>query len=165
MQRPFQRRYLSSSLVCALICLFMLASAATAGDNEYTGKFESELVADNDDLEQVVFKPLRDTSSIKLKKPIEADSKIAAGRLYHAPSDKSAILTLLVEPEGEAPYLLADVDLNNEIGENERFELRHGKDENPFIWETTISQPLKEGFFKTFPLDARIKKGICKRFG
>jgi hypothetical protein len=94
---------------------------------------------------------MRDFSKLKFAKPIEDKATVTAGRLYHALSDKSAILTLLVEPEGEDPYIYSDIDLNNAFDENERFELKRGEDDNPYLWETTVNQPLKEGLFRSFP--------------
>src|SRR5438552_17726163 len=102
------RRLVGLSLTVASL---LVISAARSAD-EYTGKLDSQLVANRDDHEQVVFRPMRDLSRIKIAKPPERDSTVTAGRLYHALSDKSAILALLVEPQGEDPYLLADVDMN-----------------------------------------------------
>jgi peroxiredoxin len=148
------------SFIPAVALLFLIATTANSADNEYTGKFETQLVINDDDLEQVIFKPLRDLSKIKLAKPIESGATVTAGRLYHALSDKSAILTLLIEPEGEDPYLYADVDLNNVMDENERFALKHGEDDNPFIWEATVVQPLKEGLFRSFPQLVKYFKNV-----
>ncbi len=145
------------SLCLALLIVIPLIAAA---DNEYTGKFDSELVANREDLEQVIFKPLRDMSKIKIAKPPDSDATLSAGRLYHASSDKSAILALLVEPENEQPYLLADIDLNSSFDETERFDLDQGEDDNPYIWEAVINQPLKEGFFRAFPMYVQYFKEV-----
>jgi thiol-disulfide isomerase/thioredoxin len=153
------RRFVSS-LLSVLVLLSPMVPPAVAADNEYTGKFEPQLAANLDDLEQVVFKPMSDLSKIKFAKPIEDKATVTAGRLYHALSDKSAILTLLVEPEGEDPYIYADIDLNNAMDENERFELKRGEDDNPYLWETTINQPLKEGLFRSFPQFVRYFRGV-----
>ncbi len=97
------------------VASLLVISAARSAD-EYTGKLDSQLVANRDDHEQVVFRPMRDLSRIKIAKPPESDATVTAGRLYHALSDKSAILALLVEPQGEDPYLLVDVDMNQRAG-------------------------------------------------
>jgi peroxiredoxin len=125
---------------------------------EYTGKLDPGLVANTDDTEQVIFRPMSDLSKIKLVKPIERGANVTAGRLYYAPSDKSAILALLVEPEGGAPYLYADVNLDNALDENERFQLKQG--ENPYIWEAVIGVPLKEGPFRSFPIQVRYFQNV-----
>src|SRR5713101_912712 len=82
----------------ALVLLIAVARARSA-EQEYTGKLDSPLVASRENLEQVVFKPMRDLSKVRIVKPPESDATITAGRLYQALSDKSAILALLIEPE------------------------------------------------------------------
>jgi thiol-disulfide isomerase/thioredoxin len=136
----------------------LLISVGRASDNEYTGKFEPQLAPNSDDLEQIVFKPVSDTSSIKFAKPIEAGAKVTAGRIYQATSDKFAVLALLVEPQGEDPYLYADVNTNNVMEEDERFGLK--ETDNPYVWQTTVNEPLKEGTFKTFPVLVQYFKDV-----
>ncbi|MDT5261054.1 MAG: hypothetical protein QOC61_58 [Acidobacteriota bacterium] len=128
-----------------------LAAAAVA-DTEYTGKLEPELVADTEDFDQVVFKPLRDRSKIKFATPLEEGANVTAGRLYHPPSDKSSILTLLVEPEDGTPYLYADLDLNNQLDASERFPLEREEADNPYILQTTLKVPLKGTLFQGYPV-------------
>lgn len=151
-----------STLTAFLLLFSLLAPEALArAADEYTGKLDPQLVTDDDDLEQVIFKPFPDLSKVKLPKPIESDATVSAGRLYHAQSEKSAILTLLVEPEGEGePFLYADVDLNNSFDDNERFQLSRKEDDDPYVWQTTIRQPLKDGPFAAFPLFVQYYKNV-----
>src|SRR5262245_52476507 len=136
-------------LICALALLTAPgASSVSAVADEFTGKFEPELAPNKDELDDVIFKPFRDLSKAQFAKRPEGDATITAGRLYHAPTDKAAILTLLVEPDGEPPYIYADVDLNNVMDAKEKFELSNSESGNPYIWQTTVNVPLKEGFFK-----------------
>lgn len=160
MQLLFRQRYWSLFLILPLAALWLTAGPAAADDKEFTGKFESKLVANEDDLDQVIFRPLRDLSRYKTAKPIDEDAVVTAGRLYHASSDKSAILGFLVEPQGESPYLLADLDLNNEMGEGERFELERDEEDDPYVWQTTVALPLKEGPFQSFPLLVQYFKNV-----
>lgn len=141
------------------VVLMFAALSVGATDGEFTGKLEPQLVANPDRPEQIIFKPMRDLSKIKIARPPESDATITAGRLYHAQSDKSAILALLVEPEGDDPYLLADLDLNNVIDEREHFDLERD-DDNPYIRQATIAEPLKEGPFPSFPLLVKYYKGV-----
>lgn len=164
MQRSHRHLRRTRSTTLALLGLTMagllLIASAKPGDQEYTGKFEPQLVVNQDDQEQVVFKPMRDLSKIKIAKPPDSDATVTAGRLYHALSDKSAILALLVEPEGEDPYILVDVDMNNAFDEKERFALARDEDDNPYIWQGTINEPLKEGLFQSFPLFVQYFKKV-----
>src|SRR5215510_14877520 len=111
-----------------LICAFAIPVALPASDvsavaEEFIGKFEPKLAPNNDDLDHVIFKPFRDLSKVQFAKRPESDATVTAGRLYHPPTDKAAILVLLVEPEGEPPQIYADVDLNNVMDDNEKFDL------------------------------------------
>jgi thiol-disulfide isomerase/thioredoxin len=146
------------AFLALLAILILLVSMGRAADSEYTGKFEPQLAPNADDLEQIVFKPLSDMSGIRFTRPIEAGAKVTAGRIYEPTSDKFAVLALLVEPKGEDPYLYADVNTNKVMEEEERFALK-GTD-NPYIWQTTVNEPLREGFFKNFPLLVQYFKNV-----
>jgi peroxiredoxin len=157
---PSHRKKRFAIWLLNLVSVILLASTAAAADNDFTGKFEPQLVANTEDFEQVVFKPFRDLSKFKFAKPIEGGATVTAGRLYQAATDKSAILALLIEPEDEMPYLYADVDMNNAFDENERFELKRDEEDNPYIKEALIAQPLKEGFFPSFPMRVKYFKDV-----
>ncbi len=160
-QSHSHRKKLLSIWPLNLVLLFLLGSTVSAADSDFTGKFEPRLVANTEDFEQVVFKPFRELSKFKFAKPIEEGATVTAARLYQATTDKSAILALLIEPEGEMPYLYADVDMNNAFDENERFELKPDEEEdNPYIKEVVIAQPLKEGFFPSFPVLVKYFKNV-----
>jgi peroxiredoxin len=151
---------LQPAVICLTITSLLVVAGAGPLDQEYTGKFESQLVVNRDSLEQVVFKPIRELPKIQVVKPPEGDSTVTAGRLYHAPSDKSAILALLVEPRNGEPYLLADVDANGTLDEKERFPFSREEPDNPYIWQTTVNEPLKDGFFQSFPLLVQYLKRV-----
>ncbi len=147
-------------LILALVLTAFGASKVSAVADEFTGKFEPKLAANQDDADDVIFKPFRDLSKIQFAKRPEDDATITAGRLYHAPTDKAAVLALLIEPDGEPPYIYADVDLNNVMDANEKFELSNSESGNPYIWQTTVEVALKEGFFKSFPLFVQYFKSV-----
>jgi len=88
------------NLFLLLVLFLCLSSITFAGDTEYTGTFNPDLVADKEDLDQVTFRPVN-FSRVKLEVPLENGQSATAGRLYHAPSDKSSILAVLVQPELE----------------------------------------------------------------
>src|SRR5262249_43802603 len=69
-----------------------------------------------------------------------------------------AIVALLIEPAREGPYLCADVNNDGAIGADERFALK--ETDNPYILQTTVDEPLKEGFFKTFPVLVQYFKNV-----
>ena len=148
----------------ATVVLLTLAGSFTAvsraGDPEYLGTLDPELVPNRADMDQVTFRPVRDQSKIKTSKPLEQGDRITAGRLYHPPSDKSSILAVLVEPEDGLPYLYADLNLDSTLGEDERFELKRGEENNPYILEATLRIPLKGPLFQSFPIVVQYFKDI-----
>jgi peroxiredoxin len=148
------------TMLSGLLATLLLIPAAGAGDAEYTGKFAPQLAANRENLDQVIFRPVRDLAKLKLAQPLDREAQVTAARLYHAPTDKAAILALLVEPEGELPYLYADVDLNNVLDETERVQLTRSEEDNPYLWEATVNQPLKEGPFASFPVLLQYFKGV-----
>jgi peroxiredoxin len=138
-----------------------LARAAGFGDDaEYTGKFDPQLVVNSEDLDEVVFHPVRDAAKLKFEKPPEEGSTITAARLNHPPTDKSTILAALVESEDALPALYADLNLDGVLGANERFELSKGEDGNPYLWEATLSLPTPGQAFNTFPIFVRYLKDV-----
>jgi hypothetical protein len=165
MKRPLQphrrmMQLLRISGFAVTVASIVVGSAARPADQDYTGKLDPQLVVNRDDPEQVVFRPMRDLSKIKISKPPDSDAIVTAGRLYHAASDRSAIQALLVERQGEDPYLLADVDMNSELDDKESFPFAREDDDNPLIWQATVNEPLKEGIFQSFPLFVRYLKRV-----
>ena len=139
-------------LLAALACGAASRRAAAAADVEYTGKLEPELVADTEDFEQVIFKPVRDLSKVKFATLPPEGAHVTAGRLYHPPTDKSSILALLVETEDGPVYLYADLDANNALDDSERFTLGREEADNPYILTTALKLPLKGSTFTGYPV-------------
>lgn len=161
-QGKSKRRSVSRIIVTAAFVLFvsLYVTLSRAGDTEYFGTLESELVPNTGDLDQITFRPVRDLSKIKTAKPIEQGGSVTAGRLYHPPSDKSSILTVLVEPEDGAPYIYADLNLDNALSEDERFELKPADHNNSYILQAVLKLPLKSPLFQTFPIVVQYYKGV-----
>jgi len=149
-----------------LILLFLTAIAfrsfpqVAAADAEFLGSLDGELIPNAEDLDQIIFRPLRDTSKVKFATQPPADAKITAGRLYDPIRDKSAMLTLLVLAPDEQPYLYADLDLDNTIADNERFPMEPEAGRNPLILQTTIELPMKNALFKSYPVVVQYFKDV-----
>ena len=135
-------------------------SHALAGDAEYVGSLDAQLAPNTDNLDQIVFRPLRDSAKVKFATPPEPGATITAGRLYDPPRDKSAILALLVEAEDEPPVLYADVDLDGTMADSEKFPLVHDEEGNPYIFQATIELPFKNALFKSYPIFVQYFKGV-----
>jgi len=153
---------LGIAIVATLLLLLagFPASPVQAGDPEYVGTLDGQLVPNTDGLDQIIFRPLRDLSKVKFATPLESGATITAGRLYDPIKDKSAILALLVEAEDKAPVLYADVDLDGTMADSEKFSLEHDEDGNPYIFQTTIELPFKNALFKSYPIFVQYYKGV-----
>src|SRR2546423_11292405 len=89
-----------AALACAR--LSVRRALAAADDAEYTGKLEPELTADTQDFDQVVFRPLRDLSKVKLAKPLEEGAGVTAGAPL-PPPPRHAFLTAPLPPAPAGP--------------------------------------------------------------
>lgn len=156
-----RRALLSLSAIAMLLVLAgSFAAISRAGDVEYLGTLDPELIPNREDMDQVTFRPVRDLTKIKTATPLEKGGSVTAGRLYHPPSDKSSILTVLVEPEDGPPYLYADLNLDGLLGDDERFELKRAEENNPYILEATLKVPSKGLLFQNFPVVVQYFKGV-----
>jgi peroxiredoxin len=149
----------ASVLLIAYCCAAALASPLP-GDTEYTGSLDGELVPHTEDVDQVIFHPLRDLSKVRLATPLDAGASVTAGRLYDPLKEKSSLLALLVESEDGPPALYADVDGDGVLADNERFEMTRGEDDNPYIREATLQLPFKNPLFKTYPIFVQYFKNV-----
>jgi peroxiredoxin len=136
-------------MILALMSPLFLTSAY-AGDAEYVGSLDGQLVPNTDDLDQIIFRPV-DVAKIKFATPLDSGVTVTAGRLYDPLRDKSAILTLLVTSEDTTPVLYADVDLDGTMADSEKFPLVRDEDAR-YILQTTIELPFKNTLFKSYPV-------------
>jgi peroxiredoxin len=150
-KRPRYNRPFAFIVLCLTFISPLLLTQAYAGDAEYIGNLDGQLVPNTDDLDQIIFRPLVDVSKVKFATPLESGVTITAGRLYDPLRDKSAILTLLVQAEDATPVVYADVDLDGTMADNERFPLVRDEDQR-YIFQTTIELPFKNALFKSYPV-------------
>jgi len=160
----FRRLYtLSLRLMLIVIAIgysAILPNNSRAGDTEYLGSLDGELVPNTEDMDQIIFRPLRDLSKVKFGSPPPKDASITAGRLYDPLRDKSAILALLVLEEGEQPYLYADLDNDNVIADAERFPMKPEEFGNPYILQIIVKLPFKNALFKSYPIVVQYYKNV-----
>lgn len=144
----------TSQNLCRWLFIFLATSLSlsAAFAQEYTGQFARELEADRENLDQVVFQPVPDMSRYKLARPVEPDSHVTFAFLYNGNTEKMEIPALLVEPQGEDPYIWADGNLDKAFEEREKVKLRQSESDNPYLWEGIVNETLKGGAFPSFPL-------------
>jgi peroxiredoxin len=148
-RRLYKRPFALAVMILALMSPLFLTSAY-AGDAEYVGSLDGQLVPNTDDLDQIIFRPV-DVAKIKFATPLDSGVTVTAGRLYDPLRDKSAILTLLVTSEDTTPVLYADVDLDGTMADSEKFPLVRDE-EHRYILQATIELPFKNPLFKTYPV-------------
>ena len=146
-------------LVLSFTSAFVL-TRARAGDPEFAGSLDGQLVPNTDDFDQIIFRPLRDLAKVKFATPPEEGVTVTAGRLYDPLRDKSAILTLLVESEDATPVVYADVDLDGAMADSEKFPLEPEVENKPYILQATIELPFKNALFKSYPILLQYWKGV-----
>jgi thiol-disulfide isomerase/thioredoxin len=158
-------RHASTLLCFSLIAVFILLVnplqfRTRAGDTEFMGSLDGELIPNTSGLDQIIFRPVKDLSKIKLAVTLPSDANVTAGRLYDPLRDKSAILTLLVQPEDEQPFLYVDLNLDNSMTEDEKHELKREQERNPYILQTTVQLAFKNALFKTYPILVQFLKDV-----
>src|SRR5688572_23491749 len=101
------------SLIFTLLFL-STAHLGAAADGEYTGQFDKTLVVNPESLERVILKSVT-MQQLKGKIAVPEDAHLAAARLADPRTKNYSILTLLVEEEGEDPYLFVDLNSDNSL--------------------------------------------------
>jgi len=146
--------------IASAVAGVLLPPLSHADSTEFLGTLDGELVPNTGELEQIIFRPVRDFSKIKVATTPPDGATITAGRLYDPLRDKSAILTLLVQPDDGQPFLYVDLDLDNNLTEAEKYELSREEERNPFILQTTVSLPFKNALFKAYPIVIKFFKDV-----
>jgi thiol-disulfide isomerase/thioredoxin len=132
------------SLSCAALAaiIFLTISSALAAD--FTGQFDPTLVFNTEETDRVVFNPAppqrwKDTGVTG------SDLHVTTGQLVDPLTGQGSLLALLVETEDEDPLLFVDQNDDNLISASEKFEMKNPT--NRYLWEATVTIPLKDGFF------------------
>jgi peroxiredoxin len=129
----------------ALTALFLIFSlSALADDVEYTGQFESNLVANTEDTERVIFKLAQ---GIKGNVTFSETAHNTAGRLYNPQTGKYSVLSLLSEEEDEKPIIYVDVNSDNNFSDGEKFVMKREEPKNPYLWIATVNLPTQDKLF------------------
>jgi len=148
-----------SALRLAVIFLFLTTSAVSIvrADGEYTGQFDTKLVAFTEDTERVIFKPVSRDGLRGSKVPDEA-VHLTSNRLVNPFG--ASLVSVLVEEQDAKPMIFVDLNADNSFGDDEKFTLRRQETDNPYLWITTINVPVKDGFFTVCPVFIRYFRDI-----
>lgn len=143
------------SMLVFLFCL-QIKTDAFAGGAEFTGKFDPVLVPNEEELDDVVFKPMNNSVQFKFATPVSPNAKITGAKLKNPLPGQGGILALLVE-KGD-PVLYVDLNSDLTLADNEKFKMN--KDDNPYIFSTVFSVPFNGGFFTSFPVHVKYFKRV-----
>jgi len=143
------------SLFLFTAALFSIVSTASAA--EYTGQFQTTMVANVEDDERVIFK--FDTGErLKSAGTFADTTHIAMGKLEDPRTGQFSVLAFLVEDKGKEPLLYADLNDDHLIAADEKYTLQRGVDDT-YIWSTTVLLPVNDGgMFKLCPINVRYFK-------
>ena len=139
----------------SLLTLFVFASSMFAG--EYTGQFDTTLVPNREKTERVVFKP-SPADRWKDAGSFDGQTHFTSARLIDPRTGEASLLALLVEVEDEDPIIFVDRDGDNKISTTEKVVLE--APENPYLWEATVTLPVKSGLFTASPIFVQYFKSI-----
>ena len=124
---------------------------------EYVGQFDTTLVANREEVERVVLKP-SPADRWKDAGTFGTDTHFTSARLIDPRTGEASLLILLVEEEDEDPLMFVDRDGDNKISATEKVELE--SPENPYLWEATLTLPVKGGPFTTSAIFVQYFKSI-----
>lgn len=142
-----------------LLSAFISTSRAKAGDVEFSGQFSTALVPNVTRFERVIFK-FTPVDNLKGQIKLPPKAHLTANRLIDPKSSENSILSLLVEEDGEDPFIFVDTNGDGSLTDDEKYTFKATKEDNPYLWETTAELKLKEGFFKTCPIYLRYFKSV-----
>jgi peroxiredoxin len=83
----------------------------------------------------------------------DESAHLTANRLIN-PVGASLVSVLVEEPDAK-PMIFVDLNADNSFGDDEKFTLRREVSDNPYLWITTFSVPMKDGFFTHCPIYIR----------
>jgi len=133
--------------VALVIGFLIFASPAISAD--FNGRFDTSLVFNPEETDQVIFSPAT-PDRWKESGISSSDVHVTAGQLLNPMTGHASLLALLVEVEDEDPVIFVDQNDDNRITANEKFEMKAVN--NPYLWEATVTIPLKDGFFTSSPI-------------
>ncbi len=147
----------SKLLFCLVITTFSLQPAFA---QDLLGTLNTELVANNESMDDVFFRQVRNFSRLNFEKAPDASAHVTTAKLYHPQQDKNSIIAAMVEVEDESPVVYVDVNMDNNLSENEAFEMKKEVKKNPYLWIATANIPIKSKLFEKFPIFLRYFKDV-----
>jgi thiol-disulfide isomerase/thioredoxin len=143
--------------VLFVAALVLSTAAWAAAATEFVGQFETSLVPNVEEWEQLVFSPAP-AGLGKDAGAFEPDTHMTTAKLLDPVTGESGVVALLVEEEDEDPVIFVDLNDDNRISASEKFVLKAV--ENPYLFEGTVVIPSKGGFFTSRSIAVQYFKSI-----
>ncbi len=142
------------------LAIVLLTSSPIFAADEYTGQFATELEAERENLDKVVFQPATGRLNFKLPATLDSTANVTFSFLYNPNNEKLEVPALLVEEQSGNPYLWVDTNLNKSFEDGEKFVFKRDEEDNPYLWSSVVNLPLQKGVFKNFPLFVKFYRGV-----
>ena len=153
---------MKNHLKLTILSLFLILGATVptfaGGDKEYIGQFDTALIANVEDHEKIVFKPVT-PDAVRSETALSPTAHLTAGRFIN-PQGNGSVLALMVEEKSENPYVYVDLNNDNTFGKDEKFELKQEEKDNPYLWSTTVNLPVAGNYFTTCAVFMRYFKSF-----
>lgn len=135
-----------------ILLLLTLTISAFAADNEFSGTFEPKLMANPEDTDDVIFKPIRDWSRFNFEeKPDPNETTVTAARIFHPGLDRT-LSAVLVEVEDAKPTIFIDIDNDGVFKKSELITMKRQYKDNPYLWQTTVELSFTGKFYQSYPV-------------
>jgi peroxiredoxin len=146
------------ALSVLLILCFAITASAFAGGGEFTGQFDTALAVNPEETDRVIFKHSSEVDRWKEAGDFGADAHYASAQLIDPLTGKATLLALVVEVEDEDPVIFVDQNNDQRLTAAEKFEMK--APDNPYLWQTLVTIPIKGGFFTSAPIRVEYFKSI-----
>ncbi len=134
------------------LTLTVTCSNILADDAEFIGQFESNLVANSENTERVIFKLAK---GLKGENNFSETAHLTAARLFNPQTGKFSTLALLAEEQDEKPVIFVDLNGDNNLKDNEKVVLKREDPKNPYLWIATVNLPTEDKLFTNCPIFIR----------
>ena len=147
-----------ATIAIVLLLIAAFSRQAVAG-GEYVGQFDKVLAPNVEEFERVVFK--HDINGqFSLLGGFGRSTHFTYGQLLDPRTCHSTILAVLAESGEKDPVILVDANQDNRIMADERFAMKRGKEDNPFLWYADVVVAVKDSYFTGSRLYVRYFKSI-----
>lgn len=151
-------RLRTSSLLILMAIIMSEAFPIHAFAPDFVGRFETVLALNPEEVERVVLKHSTYAERWKAAGDFGADAHFSTAQMIDPVTGHASLLTLLVEEKEEDPVIFVDQNGDNAISASEKFEMK--APENPYLWEATVTVPVKDSFFTSAPIHVQYFKSI-----